>query len=399
VAVTWPPSIFDCSVDFDPAGDLETFLKRVPAKWVVYLLSDAEDRPVQLLCVKNLRYSLERRLGVGLPEERSKRVDYRALVRRIHWRRVDSSLEADFVYWEAARALFPKSYRGMMAYRPAWFVQVDPAAPFPRYTRTTDLDPDAGVLIGPVEEKQGAQKLIQLAEDVFDLCRYHNVLVEAPNGKACAYKEMGRCPAPCDGTVSMNQYRAAVADSARAMVEPLRAIAEHTGRMIQASTELKFEQAGRLKARIDQLAQFGSGPFRHARRLEDFQYVSVQRGPRAGAAKLFLITPSGVEEVAGLVAEPKSASDLLRHVLTLAADRARRPLDELAAERVGLVAHHLFLPKQTQGVFVRLSEVEDKSIAQAYRDLRKQKEVDAPDAEEGVVREAQAAFPPPAAAG
>ena len=42
---------FDRHADFDPAGDFEAFLKSVPAKWVVYLLADADDRPVQLLCV------------------------------------------------------------------------------------------------------------------------------------------------------------------------------------------------------------------------------------------------------------------------------------------------------------------------------------------------------------
>src|SRR3954470_11121853 len=103
------PPVFERAIDFDPAGDFEAFLRQAPAKWAVYLLADAEDRPVQLLCVKNLRYSLRRRLG---PEDvdagPSRRVDYREIVRRVHWRRVDSALEADWVYYEAARLLFPK---------------------------------------------------------------------------------------------------------------------------------------------------------------------------------------------------------------------------------------------------------------------------------------------------
>ena len=52
--------VFDhVAIDFDPAGDFEAFLKRAAAKWVVYLLADADDRPVQLLCVKNLRVQPE----------------------------------------------------------------------------------------------------------------------------------------------------------------------------------------------------------------------------------------------------------------------------------------------------------------------------------------------------
>ena len=78
----WRDSFTD-RVDFDPSADFAEFLRRVPARWVVYLMADGDERPVQLLCVKNLRYSLKRRLGgeemIGL----SKRVNYRELVRRI----------------------------------------------------------------------------------------------------------------------------------------------------------------------------------------------------------------------------------------------------------------------------------------------------------------------------
>ena len=135
-------SIFDEHIDFDPGADFEVFLRHVPAKWVVYLLCGADDKPVQLLCVKNLRYSLKRRLG--LDDEHaspSKKVNYRELVRRVRWTRVDSALESDWRYYEAARVIFPESYRGMVGFRPAWFVHVDPDAPFPRYVKTNDLSP------------------------------------------------------------------------------------------------------------------------------------------------------------------------------------------------------------------------------------------------------------------
>src|SRR4051812_34617488 len=117
-------AFFDAWTVFDPQEDAEAFLKRVPAKGAVYLLADEGGRPVQLLCVGNLRQSLKRRL---IGEEQvgpSKRVNYRDLVRRIFWRRVDSPFEADWIYYEAARALFPQTYRGMVGFRPAWFVHV-----------------------------------------------------------------------------------------------------------------------------------------------------------------------------------------------------------------------------------------------------------------------------------
>ncbi|MGE5612546.1 MAG: hypothetical protein ACM359_25080 [Bacillota bacterium] len=386
-------SIFDRSVAYEPGGDFEAFLKQVPARWVVYLFTDEHDQPVQLLCVKNLRYSLKRRLGGEEMVGVSKRVNYRQLVRRVYWRRVDSAFEADWVYLEAARQLFPTSYQGMVGFRPAWFVQVNPEAKFPRYIKTTDLSSKAGVLIGPVEDKHAAQRLIALAEDCFDLCRYYNILVAAPQGKACAYKEMGRCPAPCDGSISMEQYRQMVALSVRTMVQPGEFVQEQTRQMQEAAAGLQFEVAGKIKARIEQAGQFGHGAYRHARRLEDFAFLMLQRGPKAGRVKVFLVVRGTIEEVAGLIGEAGGIEDLLECIRARAGECAKEELTAAGVERIGLVAAHLLSGKQSQGVFLQLDEVDEKAVMKGYRELGKHKEEEEVEGE-GVIKELQASEGP-----
>ncbi len=154
VSATSVTNLFDRHASFDPTGDFDSFLKLIPAKWAIYLMADAQDRPVQLLSVKNLRYSLKRRLGGGLTDDAapSMRVDYRELIRNVYWRRVDSAFEADVLYLEAARQTFPQTYRGMTGFRPAWFVHVNPKTPYPRYTRTIEPTRKTGLHLGPVED-------------------------------------------------------------------------------------------------------------------------------------------------------------------------------------------------------------------------------------------------------
>jgi excinuclease UvrABC nuclease subunit len=375
-------------IDFDPAGDLEAFLKDVPAKWVVYLMTDEADRPVQLLCVKNLRYSLKRRLGEGELLGPSKRVDYRQIVRRVHWRRVFSAFEADIVYLDAARQFFPQTYRGMTGFQPAWFIHVNPDARFPRYTKTIDLSIETGQLFGPAEDKHAAARLIEDVVDWFDLCRYYNILVESPNATACAYKEMGKCPAPCDGSISMDSYRYLVEWSLRTLVSPRELIEDATQRMKQASAELNFEAARKIKQYIDSLSQLGKGPFRHARRLRDFKYLSIQRGPRDNTAKAFLITPGRVEELCGLIDSPRQAGDFLR----LALERSNATIDSLdpiGTENVGIVSNHLFQAKATHGAFLPMDSISEKSIAKAFGDVQKQKKEEPLEETEGVIKELQ----------
>lgn len=378
--------IFDHWADFDVGGDLDVFLKQVPPRWVVYLFADAADRPIQLLCVKNLRYSLKRRLGSDPTVGPSKRINYRELVRRIYWRPVDSGFEADFAYLEVARLLFPQTYQGMLGFRPAWFIHVDPDAMYPQYTKTKDLSSGRGIYIGPFEDKHVAARLIELTEDCFDLCRYYRILLQAPRGKACAYKEMGRCPAPCDGSMPMEEYRRRIAASEKAIVDPSDYLIQEKMRMDEASAALRFEAAARIKSRIEQAGQFRQGPFRHARRLEDSAFLSVQRGPRAGTAKLFLIVRGEIEEIAGLIGQPGAWSELTHYVLACATERAGVDVTAAGVERMGLVASHLFTRKQAGGVFVGLEAVAERSLAAAFREVSREKQVEEIEGE-GVVRE------------
>lgn len=381
--------LFTQTINFDPADDFAVFLKKAPAKWAVYLLADAEGRPVQLLCVKNLRYSLERRLGIEESNAApNKRVNYRELVRRVSWTRVDSAFEADLVYLQAARKLFPKTYQTMVGFRPAWFVHVNPEANFPRYTKTTELTNIVGTYLGPLEEKQIASKLIEQIEDWFDLCRYYHVLTESPNGRPCAYKEMGKCPAPCDGTITLESYRQMIRWSLQTLIDPSEMIRSQQKRMSEAAGELRFEIASKIKAFVDQLSQLGKGHYRHLHRLEDFAYLSFQRGPKDGRAKVFLVTPGSVREIAGLITEVTRPGEIIRLALEQVDDH--REIDGASTEQIGIVSHHLFSPKNAQGVFLHLASIDEKSVVKAYRDLLKQKPIEET-VGEGVTKEMQQA--------
>jgi hypothetical protein len=438
-------TLLDQHAIFDPNANFEEFLASVPRKWVVYLFADESGQPVQLLCVKNLRYSLKRRLGGGETIGLSRRVNYRELVRTVRWRRVDSTFEADWLYYEAARIVFPQTYRGMVGFRPAWFIHVNPDTHFPRYTKTTDLS-RSGVLVGPVADKHAAARLIALLEDAFDLCRYYQILVEAPNGKACAYKEMGKCPAPCDGSISMDQYHRMIRWSVDALIDPAPAVREQEARMRAAAAELQFERAAKIKAYVDQLNQLAKGAYRHVRPLRDFTFLSIQPGPSARTAKIFLISPGRIEEILGLTgAEAVRPAQLLACALERleqpeverpygssfpcrdtpvfdseararrgehqAGGRAERaPLqreveppcgfsrkrarihaesvDVEGTERVGIVTQHLFSTKKSSGALLSMASIDEKAIAKACRDVQQQEQLEDTE-EEGVVRELQ----------
>ena len=373
----------DGHLDFSPTQPIEQALKLLPARWAVYLMSDEDDRPVQLLSVRNLRASIKRRLTTTI-EGPSKRVDYRTLVKRIRWKRVDGALESDLAYLDVARAVFPNTYRQMVTMRPTWWLEVDSVAGFPRWTRTENpvaaaASPTA-VVLGPLQDKSHASKLIELLEDAFDLCRYHHVLVQSPQGLACPYKDMGKCPAPCDGSVSMQQYRQLVAWSLRTLIDPANEIEEQTERMRTAAVELRFELAAKIKQFIDMLKSLRNGDNCNVRPFNRFAFVTIQPGPTAKQSKLFLCTPAGAMYVAGMIGEP---IDVLGH---LDLPRNQQPAD---LEKLCIITQHLFNPK-TSGCFIPQDALTTVALIKAYRTTCKQPcESDGQENEdEGIVREA-----------
>jgi excinuclease UvrABC nuclease subunit len=380
-----PHAIFPFMAGFNPDLPLANFLKGIPAAGAVYLLANETGRPVQLLVVGNLRASLKRRLGEE-DAALTRQINYRQVVRQVFWKRTDSPFEADAAYLEAARILFPDSYRGLLGFEPAIFVNVEPDALFPRYTKTTDLA-RGGEMIGPLADKHSAGRFIQRIEDAFDLCRYYNILQLAPRGKSCAYKEMGMCPAPCDGTISMDEYRQMVRQSLEAAVDPKASIALHKELMQKASANLEFEAAARAKNKVDRLGKLDTAEFKHVRRLEDFVYLSLQKGPREGQSKLFLIAGGQIQCAACLLNDPDES---LCQWLKQSADELRaRPLDTPAVERIGLTSHHLLAGKDRSGVFLHRDQWTAKNLAKARQQLSKQK-IEEENPEEQVRRELNA---------
>lgn len=362
--------LFEDQAEFDPAEDFGQWTRGFTDRGAVYLMADGEDRAVQLLCVGNLRYSLRRRLGEEAP---SRRADYRAVVRRIYWRRVDSPFEADWVYLEAARRVFPQSYQGMLGFRPAWWLHVDTQADVPRYAKITDPSGKGGAVLGPMEQKHAAGRLIEMVEDLFDLCRYEHILAEAPHGKACAYKEMGKCPAPCDGSITMGSYRHMLQRSIDALGDPGAFVEEQRLRMEQAAQGRQFEAAGKIKAYIEELERLGKGAYEHVRPLGRFIYVAIEPGRRAGTARVFLIRGGRIEEICGLIGVPTATAAAMMQVL--GREDAAAP-DAQSVERMAMVTHHLYAGRRSRGVILHIEQVNERSLKAAWRHILRQPEAE-----------------------
>ncbi|MBI1371903.1 MAG: hypothetical protein GC159_03970 [Phycisphaera sp.] len=363
----------DESMDIDPAADVETWRLKLPGKAACYLLEGGDDTdtgPVLLATVGGLRGAVVRRMTEpDEPDEPTKRIDYRAIVRRVRWRMVCSRLEGDWTYLENARRLFPRTYRRMIRHWRAHWVGVDLDAPHPRFVAKDVPHGPAATCFGPLPTAKIARKLVESLEDIFDLCRYHDVLVKSPHGEACSYKQMGRCPAPCDGTVSMDVYRDQVRAAAAFVTRRVDGwIDDATRRMHAAAKDLAFEQAGRIKRQIDRAGGAASLIRGGVPTLAHMRYVSIQPGDRKGRVRAFAIVPGRVAYLGQI--DRKQRDDAIARLVDASAKLTDEPIDvdtdDLAAvERIGLVGWHLADDRREQGVYLPAADVDAESLADA----------------------------------
>lgn len=277
---------------------------------------------------------------------------------------VGSGFEADLAQWVLSSRLTPDA-RGAPA-GAVWALGLDPEADVPA-TRVLEMNEMAGLdpatVIGPFGRRSAAEAFGRLLDDRFELCREPGLLARRPGATACAYKEMGKCPAPCDGSEPMGAYRAraraALLFAGRPIADVSRSVRDS---MSEATAALDFETAGSLKAELAGLKSVGGPAFAWVNTFDRFGVLAVLPSGRGGWARLIV-----------------HRGGWTRHVFDVDARRAESALDESwdrfspgnpgspagiaegSAGAVGLLCRHLFSTRRTRSTFLRLDPPPSRS--------------------------------------
>lgn len=340
-----------------------------PRPGVMILEPRGSDGTLLIATTANLRDLARRRLCPDPEQPAGAQIDYRALTARILGIPVGSGLEADAVYLHQARERLPASYKAVSERWRAWFVHVDPDAEFPQPAKTnlqsglvskrsasTLIGPPSlppGLNIGPLPDKDAAGRLIEALIDAFDLCRFHALLVQAPAAAPCAYKEMGRCAAPCDGTEPLPDYRARTRAAVDALLSGTLAgeLEACQAQMRAASAAADFERAGALKARADRLASLLKPAFAHVARLDRWRVLWILPSPEPGHVRPALLASGELVRLDDQpAADPAAAAARIADELASVAHQPLTPTQD-RIDTIGLASRWLFKPaKKRAGV-------------------------------------------------
>jgi excinuclease UvrABC nuclease subunit len=274
-------------LEFDAARDQEIFASSPAAPAVFILRGEAGAEPY-VSKTANLRRRLVRLLSA--PEERTKRLNVRKVVRWIEYSATGSDFESGFLLYKVLRSEFPKTYANRLRLRFAPLVKLHLDNEFPRASITTRLGRTGGpsLYYGPFPSRTGAEKFANDSLDFFKMRRCVDDLHPDPAFPGCIYSEMKMCLAPCFKGCSDDEYRDEVV-RVQAYLDSggQSLVREISHQRDEASEKLDFENAAAQHARLDKLKPVLSQLPEIVHRIDRLSGVIVQPSIANASVALF----------------------------------------------------------------------------------------------------------------
>lgn len=310
-----------------------------------------DGRIVLLAATGNIRTFISQRLNED--NANSPRANLAPITERIIVYPTGSAFESDWIVLERARDGDTELYQKLKDQnRRAVLVLMKDSGTW-RVEDTTSVLPilQNDVVLGPALTTKAATLMGDVLNDVFELCRFPKELAAAPLGKACAYKEMGRCPAACDGSESMESYRIRFKQAVDASALGLKGWKKSCEQQIaDASKEMDFELAQNLKRNLDQIQRLTNETLGYIGRMDSFRCVIVTPGVRKGWAMLWVFGSDGIVPI--LSTSCGSNLERLRDAINSFGDAIN--MDQLGLDRFSLIARH-WMTKPTKAKRRRVS--------------------------------------------
>jgi excinuclease ABC subunit C len=135
--------------------------------------------------------------------------------------------------------------------------------PFPRVFSTRNVYHDGSVYYGPYTSALMVRMLITLIRQLFQLrtCSYSLVQDNINSGKlkVCLEYHIGNCKAPCIGAQTESEYSENITQIKDILKGNISGVIDHLRNlMLKYSADLKFEEAQKIKEKIDVLSRYKS---------------------------------------------------------------------------------------------------------------------------------------------
>lgn len=134
---------------------------------------------------------------------------------------------------------------------------------FPRIYQTRNIVRDGSRYYGPYPSVYTAKVMLQLIKDLYPIrtCKYPLTPESIREGryKVCLEYHIKRCKGPCEGLQSLEEYQQNVSEIKEILRGNISQVSKHLyGQMQKLASELKFEEAQKLKEKYEAIENYRS---------------------------------------------------------------------------------------------------------------------------------------------
>ncbi len=222
-------------------------LSRLPTSPGVYLFKDTSGEILYIGKAKSLRS----RIRSYFRREASHSIKTKELVRRVESLEtivVGSEAEALILEANLIKEHHPRFNIQLRDDKKYPYIKVTTMETFPRVFVTRDVRNDGSRYFGPFTSVGPLRQALEVIKRLYWVrsCRY-DLPREAPD-RPCLDYHIGRCLAPCVGLQSQESYEGMIQEILRILDGETESLRDEVGeRMKEASQELRFEEAARLR--------------------------------------------------------------------------------------------------------------------------------------------------------
>lgn len=270
--------------------NLEEELKKLPGKPGVYLMHDKTDEIIYV----GKAISLKNRVRQYFQKSRNVTPKIQRMIDRIAWFEyivTDSELEALVLECNLIKEHSPR-YNTMLKDGKSYpFLKATVQEAYPRLLFARQMKRDGSRYFGPFTSGKAIWDTIELVNQLFHLRSCRRVLPrDFGKERPCLYHQIGQCPAPCQGNVEKEEYRANFERALKFLQGDTKTvIRELTDKMSEASMNMEFEEAAHYRDLIQSIRQITEKQKITSDDNEDRDIVAMARGGDEAVVQVFFI--------------------------------------------------------------------------------------------------------------
>jgi excinuclease ABC subunit C len=238
--------------------DIQEELKKLPGKPGVYIMHDDRDAIIYVgkaISLKNrVRQYFQSSRNLGIKKEQMVQQ-----IARFEYIITDSELEALVLECNLIKEYRPK-YNTMLKDDKSYpYIKVTVDEEFPRVLFAHHMKKDKSKYFGPYTSAGAVKDSLELIRKLYHVrtCN-RNLPRDIGRDRPCLYYHIKQCKAPCQGYISLEEYRAqinGVLDFLNGDYKKM--MKELEGKMLEASEELRFEDAVEYRDLMQSIQKIG----------------------------------------------------------------------------------------------------------------------------------------------